>query len=164
MTAALVLACSKGGEPPRAPDSVTAAPPVPEVAADSSAPAGGGCPAWGLWRECSVVDRLTRAGLVFEQEDTVRHEWLSVPGAVYRTPRGTEVQVFIYASEASRRGDSDQLDTVGVHPRQRRIVWRHPATLVTSNNLMAIILGLNGRQVERIALALGAGLPAAPSR
>jgi hypothetical protein len=111
-----------------------------------------------------VVDRLERAGLVFERADSVRHEWLRVPGAVFRTPRGTEVQVFLYDSDTSRRHDTEQLDTVGVHPKAQRIVWRQPATLVTSNNLMAIILGLNGRQVERVALALGAGLPAAPSR
>jgi hypothetical protein len=39
-------------------------------------------------------------------------------------------------------------------------MWKWPAQLVTSNNMAAIILSLNGRQAERIALALGAGLPA----
>ena len=46
------------------------------------------------------------------------------------------------------------LDTVFVAPQGRRIMWRWPATLVTSQNMAAIILSLNGRQAERIALAL----------
>jgi hypothetical protein len=56
------------------------------------------------------------------------------------------------------------LDTVFVSPPGKRITWRWPATLVTSQNLAAIILSLNERQAERIALALGAGLPAAPAK
>ena len=84
---------------------------------------------------------------------------MSVDGLVWETSRA-EIQVFLYASEADRKNDTDMLDTVFVSPPGKRIHWRWPAQLVTSNNMAAIILSLNGRQAERIALALGAGLPA----
>jgi hypothetical protein len=122
--------------------------------------AGGTCPAFGLWQACSVEDRISRAGLaVNRKEEGVHHDFMSVDGLVWETSRA-EIQVFLYASEADRRKDTDKLDTVFVAPHGKRIVWKWPAQLVTSNNMAAIILSLNGRQAERIALALGAGLPA----
>ena len=58
------------------------------------------------------------------------------------------VHDFCAVGSAAPRGTSDTR------------LWRWPAQLVTSNNMAAIILSLNPRQAERIALALGAGLPA----
>ena len=86
---------------------------------------------------------------------------MRVEGLVWETSRA-EIQVFLYPSEAERKKDTDMLDTVFVSPPGKRITWRWPAQLVTSQNMAAIILSLNGRQAERIALALGAGLPPAP--
>ena len=149
-----------GGEAPPKADEGKA----PEtVAAESSLAAmpraGGECPAFGLWQACNVEDRIKRAGLAVNRRDEgVKHDFMSVEGLVWETSRA-EVQVFIYASEADRKKDTDQLDTVFVSPPGKRIMWRWPAQLVTSNNMAAIILSLNGRQAERIALALGAGLP-----
>ena len=121
---------------------------------------GGTCPAFGLWRACSVEYRISRAGLAVNRKDEgVHHDFMSVDGLVWETSRA-EIQVFIYASEADRKKDTDKLDTVFVAPHGKRIMWRWPAQLVTSNNMAAIILSLNSRQAERIALALGAGLPA----
>ncbi len=140
---------------------------APAVAAAESTlavmpPAGGACPVWGLWQACSVEDRISRAGLAVNRKDEpVRHDFMSVEGLVWETSRA-EIQVFLYASEADRKKDTDQLDSVFVSPPGERIMWRWPAQLVTSNNMAAIILSLNGRQAERIALALGAGLPRAP--
>jgi hypothetical protein len=159
-TVCLALAC--GGD--RAP-SKAAQTKAPETAIAESALAamptpGGTCPAFGLWQACSVEDRISRAGLaVNRREKGVHHDFMSVDGLVWETSRA-EIQVFLYASEADRKKDTDQLDTVFVAPPGKRIMWRWPAQLVTSNNMAAIILSLNGRQAERIALALGAGLPA----
>lgn len=139
-------------------DSVAAAADTGALTADTTA----GCPMWGRWRECSVSKRLERAGLVFERSpDTLRHEFLSVPGILYETSR-TKMQVFLYPSATERARDTEQLDSVTVSPRGQRVIWPEPATLVTSANLAAIILGLNEREVERAALALGAGLPPNP--
>lgn len=158
----LVFIAACGGD--RAPARTEQAK-APEQAATESTlatmpPPGGTCPAYGLWQACSVEDRIMRAGLaVNRREEGVRHDFMSVEGLVWETSRA-EVQVFLYASEADRKKDTDMLDTVFVAPKGRRIMWRWPATLVTSQNMAAIILSLNGRQAERLALALGAGLPA----
>ena len=158
--ASLILACGNDRtaaktEQPRPPEKAAA-----ESTLATMPPPGGTCPAYGLWQACSVEDRIARAGLaVNRREEGVRHDFMSVEGLVWETSRA-EVQVFLYASEADRKKDTDLLDTVFVAPPGRRIMWRWPATLVTSQNMAAIILSLNGRQAERIALALGAGLPA----
>jgi hypothetical protein len=162
VAALAILGC--GGDPaPKAEEKAKA----PEVAKAESTlavmPAAGGvCPTYGLWQACNVEDRISRAGLaVNRREQGVAHDFMHVEGLVWETSRA-EVQVFLYASEADRKKDTDMLDTGFVAPPGKRIMWRWPATLVTSNNMAAIILSLNGRQAERIALALGAGLPAAP--
>lgn len=137
-------------------------PPAQAPAAGASAAVAdppAACPERGDWQICSVEKRLERAGLVVRRtEELVRHDFLQVPGVQYETSRA-ELQVFLYPSAAARARDTDVLDSIAVAPRGRRIIWRWPATLVTSGNLAAIILSLNERQAERIALALGAGLP-----
>jgi hypothetical protein len=164
--AALLLAlpgCREREAPADAVSAGTTAAASPAAATDTG-PAPG-CPEWGAWQMCSVEERLTRAGLVFQRDSQpVRHGFLRVPGIRYETFRA-EFEVFLYASAAERARDTDALDSSSVSPRGLRpIVWPMPATLVTSGNLAAIILSLNDRQAERIALALGAGLPAAPPR
>lgn len=165
---ALVAGCGgRGGEVRSDSSAVPAAESVatsPTV--DPTRPAvGGGCPTWGLWQPCSVEDRLARSGLLVERlPEPVRHDFMRVPAVAYATRRRTEIQVFLYPTTTDRARDTDALDTATVAPRGRRVVWRQPATLVTSINLAAIILGLNEREVERVALALGAGLPAGPGR
>jgi hypothetical protein len=112
-----------------------------------------------------VEERLSRAGLVFERDSQpVRRDFLRAPGVRYRTFRA-EFEVFLYLTAEDRARDTDAIDSITVSPRgERPIIWPMPATLVTSGNLAAIILSLNDRQAERIALALGAGLPAGPPR
>jgi hypothetical protein len=132
-----------------------------DTAGDSASAPGSsdGCPKFGLWRICSVEDRLTRAGLVFTRaEEPIRHDFMHVPGVAYEVSRAT-LQLFLYPSAAERARDTDGLDSNTVSPRGSRIIWPRTATLVTSNNLAAIILSFNERQTERLALALGAGLP-----
>lgn len=156
----MLLAACGGTEAPKAEETK-----APETVAAESTLAtmpqpGGTCPAFGLWQACSVEDRISRAGLAVNRRDEgIHHDFMSVDGLVWETSRA-EIQVFIYASEADRKKDTDKLDTVFVAPPGKRIMWKWPAQLVTSNNMAAIILSLNGRQAERIALALGAGLPA----
>ena len=152
--------CGGKAAQPAAEDSKPAATAIAESTLATMPPPGGTCPAFGLWQACSVEDRISRAGLaVNRREKGVHHDFMSVDGLVWETSRA-EIQVFLYASEADREKDTDLLDTVAVAPRGKRIMWRWPAQLVTSGNMAAIILSLNGRQAERIALALGAGLPA----
>ena len=166
-----MLACARGERSSADTSRALSSPPSP-AAQPSAAPASGvsaksstprdTCPKWGDWQICSVEDRLTRAGLVLERDSKpVRHDFMSVAGVRYTVSKA-EVQVFVYPSAAARARDTDALDTVAVAPRGKQIIWPEPATLVTTNNLAAIILSVNARQSERIALALGAGLPPNP--
>lgn len=106
------------------------------------------------------------AGVVLSrQPDTVAHPFLHVPGVLYQVGSAEhELQLFLYPSTAAREADTAALDSATVSPRGTRVVWRTPPTLVMSNNMVAVILSLNDRTVERLALALGAGLPKAPDR
>ena len=158
----VVLACASADEETEAPSAAAAG--VAGTGPESGAgpDTAGRCPEWGDWRPCSVEKRLERAGLVVQRgTEAVRHDFLQVPGVMYETSRA-EIQVFLYPSAAARARDTDTLDSATVSPPGRRVIWRWPATLVTSGNLAAIVLSLNARQAERIALALGAGLPAPP--
>jgi hypothetical protein len=161
-----IAGCSGERAPAKSPESVAQVKAVVESAAvlTKMPGPGGDCPAYGLWQACSVEDRISRAGLaVNRREKGVHHDFMRVEGLVWETSRA-EIQVFLYPSEAERKKDTDMLDTVFVSPPGKRVTWRWPAQLVTSQNMAAIILSLNGRQAERIALALGAGLPAAPAK
>ena len=159
LCSATVAAACGGSEAPKVAETK-----APETVAAESTLAtmpspGGTCPMFGLWQACSVEDRISRAGLAVNRKDEgVHHDFMRVDGLVWETSRA-EIQVFLYASEADRKRDTDKLDTVFVAPPGKRIMWKWPAQLVTSNNMAAIVLSLNGRQAERIALALGAGLP-----
>jgi hypothetical protein len=106
-----------------------------------------------------VENRLTSAGLVVTaRHDPIRQPFLHVTGTVYDASKA-EIQVYLYPNATERAKDTDALDTTTVSPPGHPIIWKEPATLVVSNNLAAIILSVNGRQAERIALALGAGMP-----
>lgn len=159
MAVAGLMAC--GGSEPGAAEG-PAADSVVVALADSVAPDTGpivGCPEWGLWRECNVQKRLDRAGLRLEkQEETIRHDFLDVEGLVWKTPR-SEIQVFLYANRAARELDLADVDTLNVSGKEKRTYWKEPAVMVSSGNLTAIVISMNPREQERIALALGAGLP-----
>ena len=157
-----MAACGEKAQPKSEAPKAAAVAAAESTLATMPAP-GGACPTWGLWQACNVEDRISRAGLAVNRRDEgVKHDFMSVEGLVWETSRA-EIQVFLYASEADRMKDTDLLDTVFVAPPGKRITWRWPAQLVTSNNMAAIILSLNGRQAERLALALGAGLPRQPN-
>lgn len=163
LVALSILACADAGKGRgREGDSAVAVEATASTTPTQSAPAtDDGCPKEGDWALCSVEDRLLHAGLVVERrEEPVRHDFLSVAGIAYKVGgRDDEVQVFIYPTSAERKRESDALDSATASPKGRRVSWGAPPTLVTSNNLVAIILSLNDRTVERLALALGAGLP-----
>jgi hypothetical protein len=120
-----------------------------------------GCAKTGLWQLCSVEDRLTRAGLVFERlPEPATQDFLHVEGVRLRVGAGEdEVQVFVYATTDARAKDTDALDSASVSPRGERRSYRVPPLLVTSANLAALVFTLNERTSERLSLALSAGLP-----
>jgi len=90
--------------------------------------------------------------------DSVRQPFLSVPGAVYAVGAG-ELQVYLYPDSTARRRDFANVDTVRVQPAGSAVAWRATPTLMVSNNLAAILLSDSETQIERVRLALTAGLP-----
>lgn len=115
----------------------------------------------GRWDECNVRQRLERAGLAPRKAPApVRQPIFAVPGTSYAVGRA-ELQVFLYPDSAALARDVARIDTLRVQPRDGApIAWSDTPTLMTSNNLAAVLLSDNGTQVERVRLAITAGLPA----
>ncbi|MFL5575745.1 MAG: hypothetical protein ACJ79S_07255 [Gemmatimonadaceae bacterium] len=114
----------------------------------------------GKWDECNVRQRLERAGVAPSRlPGEARLPFMSVPALRYRVGHDT-LQVFIYRDAAALRKDVARLDTLRVQPRDTTVTWGATPTLLTSNNMAAILLSDRPTQVERVRLALTAGLPA----
>ena len=71
--------------------------------------------------------------------DSVRQPFMSAPGTTVRIR--AEIQIFVYGDAVARSRDTDRLDAVRVAPATMTVIWREPASLVTANNLAAIVLG-----------------------
>lgn len=109
------------------------------------------------WDSASVEKRLESAGLApVRVAGPVRHPFMSVTGRAYHLGEA-ELQVFVYADSAAVARDVQRLDTATVAPPGQRTEWRTKPTLIISNNLAAILLSRNERQIERVQLALTAG-------
>ena len=156
LVAALALAACRAREEPVARTADTTSPEGHFVAPALQPTAGNGCVAGPLWAQCTVKERLERAGLAPQPADSVRHPFLHVPGQRYRIG-DAELQAFVYESAAMRQRDTAPLDSVRAAPPGTDANWERPPTLITSENLAAILVGGNARQVERVTLALTAG-------
>jgi hypothetical protein len=150
------LAC-RGDDKPAADTPIVTAAPAAPASSDSAAPA---CPMFGTWRFCSIEKRLESAGLVIKKHaDSVHHAFLGVPGIAYDVSTA-ELQVFVYPTARDRERDTAKLDTLIAAPPGTVVQWKLPPTVIVSNNLLAILLSKNETQIERLQLAITAGLPA----
>jgi hypothetical protein len=132
------------------------------VAAPPPAPSDTACPMRGLWRGCSVVQRLERSGFAVRPvEDSARQEGLAIAGSVWRVGAAAELQLFLYADTLAARREADavreQVDDA--RPVAVRGMRRAP-TVIHSLNLVALFFNNDDHQLERVQLALTAGLPA----
>ena len=150
----LMLAACGGGA-----DAGDASPPAATAQDTGATAAANGCPETGRWQRCSVEKRIERAGMVATLlPDSARKDFLSVPGLRYELGRG-ELQVYLYADSAARKRDTDRLDPTRAAPPGQGGGWPTRALLITSDNMAAVLLTVNETLAERVALALGAGLP-----
>jgi hypothetical protein len=170
---ATLSAC--GGEPAPAADSLsgsasrstsTATPAA--RAADSALPApppvaaaaGAGCVSEGQWQACSVEKRLTDAGFVPVKKGAAPTGVFDVEGVTYAL--GTaELNVYLFQTAREREAAIAEIDTTTVMRRSGQSPWSTQPALITSNNLVAVLLSDNGRLIERVQNALTAGLPSA---
>jgi hypothetical protein len=72
-----------------------------------------------------------------------------------------ELNVYVFPSEKERGAAIAAIDSVTVTKGGGASPWSVPPTLITSNNLVAVLLSDNGRLIERVQLAITAGLPSA---
>ena len=92
------------------------------------------------WDLTIVRQALLAGGLrAGEVADSVRQPFLQAPGVVLTLP-GADLQVYIYGDAVARGRDTDRLDTARIAPPATMVTWRRPATLITDNNLAAILL------------------------
>lgn len=85
----------------------------------------------------------------------VRQPFLNVAGTVLRVA-GAELQVYVYGDAVACGRDTDARDTARVAPPTTMITWRTRPSLVTSNNLAAIVLTTDEALRHRISAALRA--------
>ena len=157
LAATLALAACGGGA---GEDTASvAATPRPAASASARAPGDSSCPLTGAWRECSILDRLEKAGMAPARiGGTVERDGFTTPGIRYALGKAT-LEVFLYASEAERVRVVGALDSATASPPGRPTDWPKPPVLMASGNMAAVFHGGRAREAERVALALTAGLP-----
>lgn len=130
------------------------------AAGQATAAQAAALPATGLWTEAHLMDRLSRAGVLPRAREGTppAAPWMTRPPIVLLAGGG-EVYVWIYADSTARRAVTDALDPQTGVPPGEISPFAPPMMFVTNNNLAAIIAGGTERNIERITLALQAGLP-----
>ncbi len=131
--------------------------------AESTATRVATLPATGLWTEAQVLERLVRAGVAprVQEKAPSGPAWMRVRAAVF-SAGGGEVYAWVYQDSTARRAVTDALDPSTGTPPGRVPPFASPMVFVVQNNLAAVVIGGSETNQERIALALQAGLPAAP--
>lgn len=105
------------------------------------------------WDVARVRGALETAGLKVQDLGRVRQPFMSVNGTTFRIGEA-ELQVFVYGDVGAMTRDVMRLDTVRVSPPTMMINWRSRPSLVTKNNLAAIILTDDEALRSRICAAL----------
>jgi len=114
----------------------------------------------GAWQSCSIEKRLTDAGFVPIKKG-------AAPGGVFDTEGisyalgPAELHVYLFRSAKEREVAVSGVDTITVTRGPGQSPWSMAPTLITSNNLLAVLLSDNGRLIERVQNAITAGLPSA---
>ena len=120
------------------------------------------CPANGAWQMCSVIERLERAGLAPRQQPgRVLEPSLSSPGVTILLGR-SELRIFVYSDRAARERDQAKLDPSKYLSANEPLSMQVEPTLITSENLLAILRSRSDHQRERVSDALTAGPPQRP--
>jgi hypothetical protein len=120
------------------------------------------CPATGAWQLCNIIERLDRAGLAPRQEPGgVVEAPLSASGVAILLGR-SELRVFLYADRVARERDQAKLDSTKYVAASEPLSMQAEPTLITSENLLAILRSRSDHQRERVFDALTAGPPQRP--
>ncbi|MBA3579364.1 MAG: hypothetical protein H0W42_05195 [Gemmatimonadaceae bacterium] len=105
------------------------------------------------WDLDAVRSALQTAGLAAKALGPVTQPFMSVGGTVFQIGEA-ELQVFIYGDVGAMMRDVIRLDTARVSPPAMMISWRAKPSLLTRNNLAAIIVTRDEALRRRIRAAL----------
>ena len=114
----------------------------------------------GEWQPCSIEKRLTDAGFVPIDKGAAPSGIFPVAGRTYALG-SAQLHVYIFKSAKEREQAVAAVDTTTVSRRGSAAPWPLAPTFITSNNLVAVLVSDNARQIERVQLAITAGLPRA---
>ena len=151
-----LAACEKPSQDSRPIESKSATPaPVAAVRGDR------GCPATGLWAECSVLYRVERSGVAPHVDSTGKADEKSLTGRPLLIKFGTasRLEVFFYPDSAARIADGKRLDRAALVGATSQQTIRRERTLIENGNLIGLLSSINDRLRERVSDALTAGAP-----
>lgn len=154
IAAAVSLAACKSKEAPP--------PPANTASAESLVARVDTCPGDGLWRPCVLTERMKRMGFDAKvlEADTTRVPFLSPPGMHYQIGKSGLLIAFYFADAESAERSWKALDTLRLKPASDTAnPWPSQPTSIRSGNLVAAFFGTSATQIERIGLALRAGVP-----
>lgn len=106
------------------------------------------------WDVAAVEHRLRDSGLSpVRAPEPVRQPFMAVPGTLFRLSGG-ELQVYIYGDAGALSRDVAGLDTARVAPPTMMIEWLAKPTLITANNLAALLITNDDSLRRRVRSAL----------
>jgi hypothetical protein len=121
----------------------------------AGAPGDTAAPQGATWNLEMVEGQLREAGFTVSRDRTpVSLPYMSVPGTALDLGGSVTLQIYLYGDAAARGSDTDKLDATRAAPPGTNVAWRAPATLVTDNNMAAIVLTADQAARTRIAGAL----------
>jgi hypothetical protein len=121
----------------------------------AGAPGDTAAPQGATWNLEMVEGQLHEAGFTVSRDRTPVHlSYMSVPGTALDLGGSVTVQIYLYGDAAARGSDTDKLDPTRAAPAGATVAWRSPATLVTDNNMAAIVLTADAGARTRISEAL----------
>ena len=119
------------------------------------------CPATGLWADCSVFQRIDRAGLAPRRDSSggsVTEPPLTATGTLLHLSNA-ELEIYLYPDVGARERDEAKLERSRYLDYEAPVSMQTLPTLIHSANLIAILHSRNDHQRERVADALTAGPP-----
>ncbi|MEO7999583.1 MAG: hypothetical protein ABI852_19175 [Gemmatimonadaceae bacterium] len=138
--------------------------PATSASTDSVAPAPLiQCAADGLWKPCNLLDRLVHAGVGAKEveADTTHVAFLPPAGINYRIGKSGLLIAFYFKDSVTAKKSWVALDTMRLMPKTDTISpWPRTVSPIRSANVIVAFFGTSNAQIERVSLALRAGLPA----
>jgi hypothetical protein len=151
----VVISAACGGDEDNTVDTTATTVPGAETVPTAGAPGDTAAPQGATWNLEMVEGQLREAGFTVNRDRTpVNLPYMSVPGTALDLGGSAAVQIYLYGDAAARGAETDKLDASRAAPPGTNAPWRAPATLVTDNNLAAIVITGDQALRTRIAGAL----------